>query len=109
MTVQIQVMLETGETGDVLAGQYGRLRQLFQTDRARNAEPAQQKNAGSIQRPRVRTHVQIIRPELSAGALVMKGVEDPDQLLQRYQTLNIRRFPHQLSDSQGKVTFFGLF
>lgn len=82
-------MLETRQTGDVLAGQDRRLRQLFQTDRARNAEPAQHKTPDQFSAPAC-AYVQIIKKKGKKNALVMKGVQDPDQLLQCYQTLHIR-------------------
>lgn len=93
MSGLMKVMLETRQTGDVLAGQDGRLGELFQTYRARSAKPAQDKMPDQFS-----AHVCACsdgekgrsRPQLSAKALVMKGVEDPDQLLQCYHTLDIR-------------------
>lgn len=93
MSVRIKVTPETHQTGDVLAGQDGRLGELSQTYRARNAKPAQDKTPDQFS-----AHVCVrsdnekgrSRPQLSANALVMKGVEDPDQLLQCYHTLDIR-------------------
>lgn len=115
----LSAALETRQAEDVLAGQDSRLLDLRQAHRAGSARPSQRtpQSHYATGGPNITTSRSILlsnetpnafckgrsRPQLLADTLVVKPIEDPDQLLQCVHAPHVRGRLHQLLADEGKT------